>query len=109
MNFDLIDPGKPGGEELMGHNVWICFQTARESARLEDLLGTLQQEAQTSIPLQQDLNRRMTKTTVCAGAVIVRTQCWTKWTLLNNTAIHLPLRTWNSLRQANLMAFVACW
>lgn len=41
MNFDFIDLGKPGGEKLMGHNIWIHIQTARESEWLEDLLNTL--------------------------------------------------------------------
>lgn len=51
MNFDLMDPGKPGIEkktkQLMGHIVWISFQTVRKSLRREDLLNTLQQEAET--------------------------------------------------------------
>lgn len=54
MNFDLIDLGKPVGEKLMGRIVWIRFQTARESVCPEDLLSTLQQEADTSIPVQHD-------------------------------------------------------
>lgn len=54
MNFDWIDLDKPGEEKLMGHNVWIGFQAARESACPEDLLNTLQQEAETSASHQHD-------------------------------------------------------
>lgn len=48
MNFDWIDLGEPGWD------VWIHFQTARESVCPEDLLNTLQQEAETSAPHQHD-------------------------------------------------------
>lgn len=72
MNFDLIDLGKPGGEKLIGHNVWIRFQTAKESVRLEDLLSALQQEAETSIPLQHDLNHCITKNIVCVQIILCR-------------------------------------
>lgn len=48
MNFDLMDLSKPAGEKkLMDHIVWISFQTVRKSLRREDLLSTLQQEAET--------------------------------------------------------------
>lgn len=54
MNFDWIDLGKAGGEKTMGHNVWLHFQTARESVCLKDLLNTLQQEAETSASHQHE-------------------------------------------------------
>lgn len=54
MKFDLIDLGKPEGEKLMDHNVWIGFQTVSELMCLEDLLNTLLVEAETRVSQQHD-------------------------------------------------------